>query len=74
MRLWYAIHVEKPKMRVYCDIKAERVFAHISVRTERGPKRCAPIPALLLQENYHFLSFIMFFFTVRADGRFCSKP
>ena len=47
------IYVEKVKMHVYCENKAEQLFAHISVRTKRGPKCCVPIPALPFQEKYY---------------------
>ena len=54
-------------------IKLKQLFAHISVRTKRGPKCCVPIPALPFQEkNINIIIHNVYFFKVRADDKFCS--
>ena len=61
-------------MHMYHDIKAEQLFAHISVHTNRDPKCCVPIPALPFQDkNIIIIIHYVYFFKVRADDRFCSK-
>ena len=55
-------------------LKLKELFAHIDVRAKTGPQCCVTIPALLFQEkNIIFIIHNVYFFTVRADDRFCSK-
>ena len=56
-------------------LKLNQLFAHIGVRTKRGPKCYLFIshPCHFKKKNIIFIIHNVYFFKVRADERFCSK-